>query len=626
MVDTAPGSALLASSLLDAQSGELVLRIRGSSRHGQIVRLRSAKCTIGSGPQCTLRLQARGVRPLHCLVLRGAAATVIRRWAPDTRLNGRDFSDADLAPGDRLSVGPIELEVLQSTRPGKAPAAKTPAAKPQQPDRLQASLEAEKQAFAAQTRRWKAERAEADSQLNERIRQLDARQAKLDALEEAFERERSQWQGEHARIESDSAAQNQELDAGRSELETQRQTLQQQRDESEAERAEAEARLDDQRRQIDVREARLMEQENEQAEQLDTRRAELEAKERAVEEERDRRETEQAETEQQLNRQNEELVARYSELKAQRETFQQERDEWKSKRLEAELPAEELPAEPEQTQDPEFEAVPEDAPVDTADVFRRLGTVPLLPEDEEEQPAAEPEQVLPEPAGPKPAREDEEEDKDESIDDYMAKLMNRVRGITGEPSSPLAASQPGHSRRGERSGASESRASGTMDGVGQSDSPADTPPTLPIAPRKREPIELAPRAKAPEKSIDLSAMRELANISAKTAIDRHSRRLLSYSITGKMMVTAVALMVSTALIWMWWAYETSHLTLGAGILSLMVVLFWGVQYIALLGRRILGKTGHRNWVKGDVSEKDDSPQEASDETADGNHSQPPPAQ
>ena len=40
-------------------------------RDGQIVRLRAAKCTVGSGPQCTLRLRARGVGPLHCLIVRG---------------------------------------------------------------------------------------------------------------------------------------------------------------------------------------------------------------------------------------------------------------------------------------------------------------------------------------------------------------------------------------------------------------------------------------------------------------------------------------------------------------------------------------------------------------------------
>ena len=97
---------------LDVAVGDLVLRIRNSWRQGQTVRLKSAKCTIGSGPRCTLRLRARGVLPLHCLVLRGPASTVVRRWAADTRLNDHSFADAVLSPGDRLSIGSIELEVV----------------------------------------------------------------------------------------------------------------------------------------------------------------------------------------------------------------------------------------------------------------------------------------------------------------------------------------------------------------------------------------------------------------------------------------------------------------------------------------------------------------------------------
>ena len=98
--------------------GPLVLRICGSPREGQIVRLRSAKCTIGSGENCTLRIRARGVQPLHCVLIRKAVRTVVRRWAADTRLNGASFTDAPLHTGDRLSIGPIDFEVLDS---GTAP-------------------------------------------------------------------------------------------------------------------------------------------------------------------------------------------------------------------------------------------------------------------------------------------------------------------------------------------------------------------------------------------------------------------------------------------------------------------------------------------------------------------------
>ena len=110
-------SVIKAAPESDTATGDLVLRICGSSRHGQIVRLRAAKCTIGSSPRCTLRLRARGVFPVHCLILRGTGGSVIRRWSPDTRLNGQAFSDAELTRGDRLGIGAIELEVVQTGRP-----------------------------------------------------------------------------------------------------------------------------------------------------------------------------------------------------------------------------------------------------------------------------------------------------------------------------------------------------------------------------------------------------------------------------------------------------------------------------------------------------------------------------
>jgi len=103
------------ASLLGVAVGELVLRVRGTSRDGQVLRLKSPKCTIGAGSYCSLRLRAKGVRPLHCVVVRGAGSTIVRRWSADTRLNGREFTEATLLPGDLLGVGPIELEVIATS-------------------------------------------------------------------------------------------------------------------------------------------------------------------------------------------------------------------------------------------------------------------------------------------------------------------------------------------------------------------------------------------------------------------------------------------------------------------------------------------------------------------------------
>ncbi len=103
-------------SLFGATDGYLTLRVCSREHRGRVVRLASQKCTIGSGPQCTLRLRGRGIRPLHCLILRGESGTYIRRWSPDTSLNGRGFNVARLKPGDRLHVAAIEFEVLSNGR------------------------------------------------------------------------------------------------------------------------------------------------------------------------------------------------------------------------------------------------------------------------------------------------------------------------------------------------------------------------------------------------------------------------------------------------------------------------------------------------------------------------------
>ncbi|HEX3726361.1 MAG TPA: FHA domain-containing protein [Pirellulales bacterium] len=92
--------------------GPLCLRICGTARAGQVVQLAAPKCTVGSAVGCTLRLRCAGVRPVECVILRGEQGTAVRSWGPAARLNGQKFGDALIAPGDRLTIGPIELEVL----------------------------------------------------------------------------------------------------------------------------------------------------------------------------------------------------------------------------------------------------------------------------------------------------------------------------------------------------------------------------------------------------------------------------------------------------------------------------------------------------------------------------------
>ena len=101
-----------------------------------------------------------------------------------------------------------------------------------------------------------------------------------------------------------------------------------------------------------------------------------------------------------------------------------------------------------------------------------------------------------------------EAEEDDSIEAYMNRLLNRVQGTPGSDTSstqstPLVAS----SDDGDET--QEAKASTTDVG-------ATMPPIEPDAP-------LVPRSQAPERSSDLSAMRELANSSARSAVARSVR-------------------------------------------------------------------------------------------------------
>ena len=195
-------------SAAGAALGELVVRIRGTSRDGQIIRLGSAKCAIGSGPQCTLRLHARGVRPLHCLVVRGSHATVVRRWSADTRLNGRTFTDAELQPGDRLGIGTLELEVMNTSAVvGATESGEVSLQTPDSVDRLVDEL------------------ARQEKELSERAEQIDARCREFEDRLRQFEQQQETWQAEREQLEQQLTRRSEELDARLAGLESQEQVL-----------------------------------------------------------------------------------------------------------------------------------------------------------------------------------------------------------------------------------------------------------------------------------------------------------------------------------------------------------------------------------------------------------------
>jgi len=430
-----------ATTLLDAAKGDLVLRISGTSHHGQVVRLQRPKCVIGSGPACTLRVRARGVRPVHCVILRGPACTVIRRWSADTRLNGRAFTDARLSPGDRLDIGPVEFEVLDTGDGSQNP--------PEPVQRRDAPGSGPSIEHTRAIEDLRHRLALANGQGRRRVRTL------VERLRTA-RRELDQWQ---------------------------------------------------------VRQG------------------------------------------------------------------PQDR---------AEEPPEAAPPQPSDS-----------APVDTRAVLSRLGLD--LPEDDagQDRPSGLEEsayaesgrspQVETRPSGPgatagiapdRPtpdalARPSEEE----SIDEYMARLLDRVRAGSGPSrpfNSPVEATAPNEPGLPSQPG---------VDGI----------ETTAVSASQDPPAPMTRRAAAPQDSASISAMRELANLSAHAAIDSHARRRLLRMSGAKLVVLLLSLLCGGAMIWMWCSFGASTLAFYSGLVGLLIATYWGVQYAILTGRLMVTRSGHLLW-------------------------------
>jgi hypothetical protein len=93
------------------RAGAPVLRLRSpDGADERTVTLSDGKWTVGSSPQCQVYLQSADVRPLQCVIVVEATIATVTRWATGVQLNGREFSKATLDDGDRLTVGDWTIE------------------------------------------------------------------------------------------------------------------------------------------------------------------------------------------------------------------------------------------------------------------------------------------------------------------------------------------------------------------------------------------------------------------------------------------------------------------------------------------------------------------------------------
>ena len=531
----------------DTSTDELVLRVCSPARRGQIVRLRSHKCTIGSARSCTLRLNARGVQPVHCLIMRGQNATVIRCWTPDTRINGRSFTDANLNFGDRLTIGPIEFEVLNT---GTSHVQAEP-----QPDFLEREdttgflddkkqwerdRESQREDLDRQRRQWQTERDSQEQRLRQANDNLAAKTAELERLKENLRQDRGQLD-----------AQTETLRQDREQLDAQAETLRQDRERLD----EPTKALRQDREQLDVQ-AKTLQQDREQldaqAETLRQDRGQLDAQAETLQQDREQLDAQaetlrqdreqldvQAETllqnREQLTAQAETLRQYREQLDAQAETFQQDREAFDAQ---VEMPRTEITGNVPVIQDETPERVDAKCVDEEQTQPEKLEEVSLRPSDNRDEQSEEAVRI-----------ESTKDDNDEeSLDSYMARLLDRVRSVSGPANAPATAkksvSRPSPSAKQP---VSAPRAAKPQAEVEQTATTVDHPRS---APEKLK--DLSPRGVAPERAMSLSSMRELANVSAQTAINRHAKRQFRHAARSKLLVAGIGLVAGGILMYLWW--------------------------------------------------------------------------
>jgi len=690
--------------VLGSALGDLVLRIQGSSRNGQVLRLKSAKCTIGSGPGCTLRLHGLGVEPLHCLILRGPNGTVIRRWSPDTRLNGRTFSNMHLSAGDRLSIGSLEFEIVATGEIAAEPPAaigsytgqdqhqpswtksrkdidleseqldarerqlrlaeesldqrakqleetaatlqaeqdqfaaerrhwedlrnaslaaesqQRAAAEEEQLIRIKtrwADLESERQIWNLQQQRWQAEQEASRRQLQDRERQLNEREAEIEALTSELESRRSEINAQNAALElqkkelndkaaelADQIAKNHacadELDARSVQLDNRAADLQSQTEELDVRRVHFDSQAADLEKKADelkIQSAELQAKSTDlqtQMEELDASRARLDSQaadlEKQAEELKIQSDALQGEAA--------DLQARAAELDARQSEFETERSRWREScqtREEALASREEeIIQKAAQLETPQAqlhaERKSEKTPAEVEDVLRRLGREIERPEETDNftaeaslsPPSAKQdnaEETLAPPSSQKSSVHGHEE---ESVDDYMVRLMERIRSTQGELSN--TGNKP------------YTPASSRPDSASLLMEPTPPPqkPTALTWPKLRENVELSTHTVAPEKHVDLTALRDLANYSAQSALGKHARRQMIHIMYSKLSVALLGGFAGMGLLWTWQRWFPSALTLFSAMMSFAVAVIWGVQYVLLTIQLLINGSDNPN--------------------------------
>lgn len=463
----------------------LLFRVCGGEHDGRRVRLLGARCTVGSAPDCSLRLVASEIHPVHCLLIRGHRGTIVRSWSPDTHLNGRPFHDSWLREGDRLRIGPVEFELLaagsiEDRLPAPRDATSDPAAE-STPVEMPVEMHVEVHPSTA----------DAERQFEQHLRQLLEQRQETARLEEELEVQRAEFAAERRQ-------------------------------------------WSEERQQV--------------LDELDTRETCLRSLYAEIE-----RERESLARDHQTPDATRHAHRRRSDVEADQEPAPdcEHSSETQCAPSLLEPAAEPLPA----SDGPDEDCIESDAAGDS-----------VLGADNQIESATE--HIT------EPHRESDEF----SIEVYMSQLLQRVGGKP-KAAAPAAESPARVLPRPvpERSTAS----------------PATNTPRAPVSPATPA-AGLLPRAKP--LSLDLHALRDVANQTARSAIGRHTSRIGLQAAAGKWFGAAVALIAAIGLIY--WSTQYSVRSSVGIVMAGLVAVFWMGQAIWLTHRAIRTRLAERSDIQG----------------------------
>src|SRR5262245_507260 len=172
---------------------EVHLEVRQASGRSATFALDHVDFLIGAVPGCDLRVPGADLPSVLCLIMRQPGAVRLRKLAPTQLLlvNGQTATNVELADGDRITLGAIDIYVRigAATQPADGSSEM-----PSSPTPPRAELQKQLQVFRAQVVRFNEERSTFAAEHQRQQAEANARQQQLDQRLAKLERDEKHWQ------------------------------------------------------------------------------------------------------------------------------------------------------------------------------------------------------------------------------------------------------------------------------------------------------------------------------------------------------------------------------------------------------------------------------------------------